>query len=213
MRKGLLTICFLLAVVVVQARGISGINIKSSGGQILVFLDGEQICVPTETCFIANYSGRHQIEVYSVRFSGRGERGDLLYKEWVTAPGTRIKDIYIQHSDRPEIDAQQPDCSRRDVMTPSAFDHFLKSMKNASFDSNRTKQIEASVLTTSFTSEQCLKLFKTYNFDSEKIKFLKIIYSRIVDKQNFFIVLDQLDFNSSKNEMNEFVKNYHSRRN
>lgn len=213
MRKGLLTICFLLAVVVVQARGISGINIKSFVGQILVFLDGEQICVPTETCFIANYSGRHQIEVYSVRFSGRGERGNLLYKDWVTAPGMRIKDIFIKSSETPDFCPEQSECLEQTVMDRTVFDRFLQTMKNASFDSNRTKQIEASVLTTSFTSEQCLKLFNTYSFDNERIKFLKIIYPRIVDKQNFFIVIDKLTFSSSKNEMNEFVKKYHSRRN
>ena len=61
MRKVIITLCFLFVAFVAQAGRISGINIQSSGEAILVFVDGEQICTPTETCFIANYSGRHRI--------------------------------------------------------------------------------------------------------------------------------------------------------
>ena len=55
MRKVIITLCFLFVAFVAQAGRISGINIQSSGEAILVFVDGEQICTPTETCFIANY--------------------------------------------------------------------------------------------------------------------------------------------------------------
>ena len=64
MRKVIITLCFLFAAFMAQAGRISGINIQSAGEAILVFMDGEQICTPTETCFIANYSGRHRIALY-----------------------------------------------------------------------------------------------------------------------------------------------------
>ena len=74
MRKVIITLCFLFAAFMAQAGRISGINIQSAGEAILVFMDGEQICTPTETCFIANYSGRHRIEVYAARYIPRTDR-------------------------------------------------------------------------------------------------------------------------------------------
>ena len=50
MRKVIITLCFLFVAFVAQAGRISGISIQSSGEAILVFVDGEQICTPTETC-------------------------------------------------------------------------------------------------------------------------------------------------------------------
>ena len=91
MRKVIITLCFLFVAFVAQAGRISGINIQSSGEAILVFVDGEQICTPTETCFIANYSGRHRIEVYAtyrtkcerrLAVSGMGLKSRYEYQEY-----------------------------------------------------------------------------------------------------------------------------------
>ncbi len=106
MRKVIITLCFLFVAFVAQAGRISGINIQSSGEAILVFVDGEQICTPTETCFIANYSGRHRIEVYAVRYiprTGQSVKGDLLFQEWVSNPGMNIRNIRVGYNDRPDF--------------------------------------------------------------------------------------------------------------
>lgn len=42
---------------------------------------------------------------------------------------------------------------------------------------------------------------------------MQAIYPRIVDKPNFYLVIESLTFQSDKNKMNEFVRKYHSQRN
>ena len=42
---------------------------------ILVYLGGNQICLPTTTCFIANLNpGHYTVEVFATRFTRAGER-------------------------------------------------------------------------------------------------------------------------------------------
>ena len=57
MRKVIITLCFLFVAFVAQAGRISGINIQSSGEAILVFVDGEQICTPTEISLLTIRAG------------------------------------------------------------------------------------------------------------------------------------------------------------
>ena len=209
MRKVIITLCFLFAAFMAQAGRISGINIQSAGEAILVFMDGEQICTPTETCFIANYSGRHRIEVYAARYiprTGQSVKGDLLFQEWVSNPGMNIRDIRVGREGRPGYGYDVE-------MNRAEFDRFLRTVKDKPFDSDRNKLIETTLVSTGFTSDQCLQLVKLFSFDSEKIKLMQAMYPRIVDKPNFYLVIESLTFQSDKNKMNEFVRKYHSQRN
>lgn len=217
MRKVIITLCFLFVAFVAQAGRISGINIQSSGEAILVFVDGEQICTPTETCFIANYSGRHRIEVYAVRYiprTGQSVKGDLLFQEWVSNPGMNIRNIRVGYNDRPDFCPDRPVRPGYDVvMNCTEFDRFLRTVKDKHFDSDRNKLIETTLVSTGFTSDQCLQLVNLFSFDSEKIKLMQAMYPRIVDKPNFYLVIESLTFQSDKNKMNEFVRKYHNQRN
>ena len=69
------------------------------------------------------------------------------------------------------------------------------------------------IILTGFTSDQCLQLVNLFSFDSEKIKLMQAMYPRIVDKPNFYLVIESLTFQSDKNKMNEFVRKYHNQRN
>ncbi|MCS2612427.1 DUF4476 domain-containing protein [Bacteroides fragilis] len=99
------------------------------------------------------------------------------------------------------------------VMNRAEFDRFLRTVKDKPFDSDRNKLIETTLVSTGFTSDQCLQLVKLFSFDSEKIKLMQAMYPRIVDKPNFYLVIESLTFQSDKNKMNEFVRKYHSQRN
>ena len=56
-RKLILGFCFLLAVVSVKAFSLNGISIESPREQVVVFIDGQQVCKPTFSCFVANLNG------------------------------------------------------------------------------------------------------------------------------------------------------------
>jgi Ni,Fe-hydrogenase III component G len=149
-------------------------------GHFRLFVDGEQICTPTETCFIANYSGRHRIEVYAVRYiprTGQSVKGDLLFQEWVSNPGMNIRNIRVGYNDRPDFCPDRPVRPGYDVvMNRTEFDRFLRTVKDKHFDSDRNKLIETTLVSTGFTSDQCLQLVNLFSFDSEKIKLMQAMY-------------------------------------
>jgi hypothetical protein bfra3_12115 len=93
-------------------------------------------------------------------------------------------------------------------MRNDEFARFLNDAKSKTFDSDRTDFIEKAASSTGFTSEQCRRLIKLYSFDDDRTKVLKILYPSVVDKDNFSIAVDELDFLSNQSTVKDFVKNY-----
>ena len=54
MRKIIISFCILFAALSLQAQSVNGIRIDGGNTPILVYLGGNQISLPTTTCFIAN---------------------------------------------------------------------------------------------------------------------------------------------------------------
>ena len=72
MRKIVISFCILLAALSLKAQAVSGIRIDGGDTPILVYLGGNQMCLPTTTCFVANLkSGYYTVEVYATRSAVR----------------------------------------------------------------------------------------------------------------------------------------------
>lgn len=65
-RKLILGFCFLLAMFPASAFSLEGLSVESPREQVVVFIDGKQVCRPTYSCFIANlHGGSYRVEVYA----------------------------------------------------------------------------------------------------------------------------------------------------
>ncbi len=226
-RKLILGFCLLLAMLPVSAFSLEGLSIESPRTQVVVFVDGQQVCRPTYSCFIANlHGGSYRVEVYAARRGDRFEREDLLFDERVHCLSNEVKEIVIDGSGgpehrpecrpgRPDKPGQRPDdCNLREpVMSDRSFNQFVSSLKKQPFESDRNALLENALISSYFTTDQCIRLLDFYTFDSEKKPFLKKIYPRIADKANFFRALDKLTFSSDKEEVNQFIKRYHENNN
>lgn len=225
MRKIIISFCILLAALSLKAQSISGIRIDGGNTPILVYFGGNQMCMPTTTCFVANLkSGYYTIEVYSTRFSRPGERvwkGERLYKDYVYFNGIGVTEIIVDGRDeirpdnrpgRPGHGGHRPDYDRYDrVMSDQLFQTFFDNVKNEPFEKDRIALINAALVSSDFTTAQCLQLVKFYTFDNERMKIMKMIYPRVVDKEAFFTVINVLTFSSNKEKMYAFVKEYSER--
>lgn len=218
-RKLILGFCLLLAVVSANAFSLNGISIESLREQVVVFIDGQQVCKPTYSCFIANLNGgSYRVEVYAVRRGGRFGEEDLLLDERVYCSSMEVKEIVIGGTNRP---GHRPDGPNRPghrpdgfnpwkpVMSDSSFEQFINSLRKQPFESDRNALLDNALMSSYFTTDQCIRLLEFCKFDSERKPFLKKIYPRIADKANFFRALDKLNFSSDKNEVNDFIKKYH----
>ncbi|WP_455584106.1 DUF4476 domain-containing protein [Bacteroides sp.] len=222
-RKLILSFCFLLAMASVKAFSLDGLSIESLKEQVVVFVDGQQVCKPTFSCFVANlHGGSYRVEVYAARRGGRFEREDLLFDERVYCSPMKVKEIVIGNSDRP---GHRPGHSDKPgyrpdnfgyydpVMSDGSFEQFMSSLRKQPFESDRKALLDNALISSYFTTDQCIRLLEFCTFDSEKKPFLKKIYPRIADKANFFRALDKLTFSSDKEEINLFIKKYHENNN
>lgn len=222
MRKIIISFCILFAALSLKAQSISGIRIDGGNTPILVYFGGNQMCMPTTTCFVANLkSGYYTVEVYSTRFSRPGERvwkGERLYKDNVYFNGIGVTEIMVDGRDeirpdnrpgRPGHGGHRPNYDPYDrVMNSQLFNTFLNNVRKEPFKDDRITLINTALASSDFTSGQCLQLTKLYTFDDDRMEIMKMMYPRIVDKEAFFTVIATLTFSSNKDEMNKFVQNY-----
>ena len=223
MRKIIISFCILFAALSLQAQSVNGIRIDGGNTPILVYLGGDQICLPTTTCFIANLNpGHYTVEVFATRFTRAGERvwkGEKLYKDLVYFDGRGVTEIWVDGRDnmrperpsRPEQGEHRPGYGYNRVMNDQLFQTFYKEMKNEPFKDDRMKLLNAALAGSDFTSAQCLQLTKLYTFDDDRMEIMKIMYPRIVDKEAFFTVINTLTFGSSKEKMKDFIIGYGKR--
>ena len=223
MRKIIISFCILFAALSLHAQSVNGIRIDGGNTPILVYLGGNQICLPTTTCFIANLNpGHYTVEVFATRFTRAGERvwkGEKLYKDLVYFDGRGVTEIWVDGRDnmrperpsRPEQGEHRPGYGYNRVMNDQLFQTFYKEMKNEPFKDDRMKLLNAALAGSDFTSAQCLQLTKLYTFDDDRMEIMKIMYPRIVDKEAFFTVINTLTFGSSKEKMKDFIIGYGKR--
>lgn len=223
MRKIIISFCILFAALSLQAQSVNGIRIDGGNTPILVYLGGNQICLPTTTCFIANLNpGHYTVEVFATRFTRAGERvwkGEKLYKDFVYFDGRGVTEIWVDGRDnmrperpgRPEQGEHRPGYGYNRVMNDQLFQTFYKEMKNEPFKDDRMKLLNAALAGSDFTSAQCLQLTRLYTFDDDRMEIMKIMYPRIVDKEAFFTVINTLTFSSSKEKMKDFIIGYGKR--
>ena len=223
MRKIIISFCILFAALSLQAQSVNGIRIDGGNTPILVYLGGNQICLPTTTCFIANLNpGHYTVEVFATRFTRAGERvwkGEKLYKDFVYFDGRGVTEIWVDGRDnmrperpgRPEQGEHRPGYGYNRVMNDQLFQTFYKEMKNEPFKDDRMKLLNAALAGSDFTSAQCLQLTKLYTFDDDRMEIMKIMYPRIVDKEAFFTVINTQTFSSSKEKMKDFIIGYGKR--
>ena len=223
MRKIIISFCILFGALSLQAQSVNGIRIDGGNTPILVYLGGNQICLPTTTCFIANLNpGHYTVEVFATRFTRAGERvwkGEKLYKDFVYFDGRGVTEIWVDGRDnmrperpgRPEQGEHRPGYGYNRVMNDQLFQTFYKEMKNEPFKDDRMKLLNAALAGSDFTSAQCLQLTKLYTFDDDRMEIMKIMYPRIVDKEAFFTVINTLTFSSSKEKMKDFIIGYGKR--
>lgn len=213
MRKIILILSMLSVIHLVSAASLNGIRIESDNSLIIVFIDGQQVCTPTTSCFVANLSsGHYEIEVYAAgRHESRGhhpKRGRKLYGERLFYNGRSIKEIYVD-DDREE--AYYDDSYGHPIaMDNDTFSKFLAMYKKGPFESDRVALLNTTLINNNFTTQQCLQLTEYYAFDDDKMKVMQKLYPQIIDKQNFFMLIDTLSFSKSKDKMNAFIKQYHT---
>lgn len=79
------------------------------------------------------------------------------------------------------------------------------SVKSESFDDKRIAKIKFLFAEEHLSSTQSAELVKLFSFDSKKVDAGKILYKRTIDKKNYYKVVDTIDFDSYKKDLQDWI--------
>lgn len=192
---------------------INGVRIEAGSHNVVVFLNGSPVAGPASSCFIANLnSGYYRVEVYDVDHLPKyqsWERGKKIYNKEVFYDGKSCKSIELYGGTstdlgRPPFGHINGD-RKAFAMSPELFESFYKNVKSESFNDGKLKLIELAVAQSWFSSKQCCRLSELLSFDDDKVKFMKLVYPKVVDQEGFFQVINTLSFSTSKQIVYDYI--------
>lgn len=85
------------------------------------------------------------------------------------------------------------------------FIQLKSSIENKSFESSKLQIAKQALAYHNFSSAQVADLMSVFDFETTKLDFAKSAYPKIVDRQNFYLVNNAFAFESSIQDMNQFV--------
>jgi len=90
-------------------------------------------------------------------------------------------------------------------MSEPSFISLLSMINNETFESSKIDIAKQAINSNFMTSAQVLQLLKCFTFESSKLEIAKLAYSKVIDKENFFMVNDAFTFDSSIDELNKYI--------
>ena len=87
----------------------------------------------------------------------------------------------------------------RDGMAPHEFDSLIHSIDRANFKADKLNRILNAAKHDHFTSRQVQTLLRHLNFDNDRVKAACALYDHVVDRGNWHIVYDALDYQVNRN--------------
>lgn len=99
------------------------------------------------------------------------------------------------------------DCSTQ-IMTPAAFAELKTLVNNTSFESSKIDVIKSVADLNYLTATQVRELLLLFSFDQSKVEVAKYVYEKTCDRQNYFKIYDAFTFDSSKNEVINYISQF-----
>ena len=185
-----------------NAQTLAGIAL-SCDRPVVFFVNGTQVSLPAQSCFIADL-GRGNYRIEARQFAQPNQIGPIVYSTRIDYPGEGVTRISFKsgrhHPNHSNLTPQ--------LMRPKDFDRLLQTLHNESFDKDRYVILETMRNKQPFTTEQIGAIARIFDFDDARLKSLKLLYPCAVDPGNYYTLLETLDFLSSKNELQKFLKEH-----
>ncbi len=99
--------------------------------------------------------------------------------------------------------------SRKSRIEPMPEDKFLQlidMLRKEAFESSKLDIVRTAAKNNFFTSEQVKRIMEEFQFDENRLKVAKILYPRVVDRENFFVVYSALTYSSSREQLRKWIE-------
>jgi len=109
----------------------------------------------------------------------------------------------LKSIEKPKEEVKRP-------MSPSSFRELMNSLKNEFSSSGKLNILKEAARGNYFTSEQVVDILSVFDVEKDKLDAAKMLYPRVIDKNNFFKVYAVFKFQADKEELREWVDNFES---
>jgi Domain of unknown function (DUF4476) len=96
-----------------------------------------------------------------------------------------------------------PSCT----VTESDLNSIIQSVHNQKYTDDKFKTLQTASKNRCYSVAQIKKLAGEFTFGSEKLKVFKLLYEKCSDKENYYKLVDELNFDSEKEELRQFIDN------
>jgi Domain of unknown function (DUF4476) len=110
-----------------------------------------------------------------------------------------------RHDDRDNRDGGYNN-GYNNVMTVAEFNQVKQSLQKEWFENNRITSAKFIIENNNFTTVQVKELVQLFSFDDKKLEIAKLAYRKTVDKQNYYLINEELTFSSNKEELARFIR-------
>lgn len=90
-------------------------------------------------------------------------------------------------------------------MTPADFHQLLSALEAEGFSKGKFRVLQSAIPHNNFTVEQVKKVMKKFSFSKGKTRAAAMMYPRILDKNNFYKVYEELPFDSDKEKLKQMI--------
>lgn len=87
------------------------------------------------------------------------------------------------------------------------FKKILEALKAKHFSDEKFNTLELASKNKCFTVTQIKTISKEFSFGSEKLKAFKMLYAKCNNKDDYYMLIDELTFPSEKEDLSEFIRN------
>lgn len=94
--------------------------------------------------------------------------------------------------------APPPVVAQPQAMAPGSFHQLLRAVRKQAFSSGKLGAIRLGAARNHFSCAQVTRLIQAVTFSSDKIKALRMLAPRLVDRANSFTILNAFTFSSDK---------------
>ena len=113
------------------------------------------------------------------------------------------QDLIVQ---QPEIPNIQPPVPPSFGMNSRDYDDACQLISNESFDNTKLTLAKQIVSSNPMTARQILGICQMFSFESNKLEFAKFAYGYCVDPNKYFLINEAFTYDSSKRELDEFIR-------
>jgi|GEM_PF-663076 hypothetical protein len=94
------------------------------------------------------------------------------------------------------------------AMAGADFEMLKATIANKPFESSKMDVLRMAMVNNHFSSVQVAQLMNLMSFESTKLDLAKMLYSKVVDKGNFYLVNNAFDFSSSSSELAQYITGF-----